>query len=112
MAKDKANVPMCWKCASKITEPNEDGKSSSLVGCKEEPLIKDFSDAEKLCPLIKQKILITVNGGVVSVDDLPKNVVVEVRDYDVEGMWDEDNESCKEDSDGDRYQEMIFLSTE
>jgi hypothetical protein len=45
--------PFCWKCASKITESNGDG-SSSLVGCKEEENIHNYSDAEKLCPVIKE----------------------------------------------------------
>ena len=31
----KAIIPMCWKCANKITEPNEADDGFVLVGCKE-----------------------------------------------------------------------------
>ena len=54
------------------------------------------------------KVLIIINGGCAQMDDKPDNVEVEIRDYDVEGMWDENDETCKIDDDGDRYQEMIF----
>jgi hypothetical protein len=106
--------PFCWKCQSKITAPNDDGKSSSLVGCKEEPKIKNYSDAEKMCPLFKQKVLIIINSGVAQLEYKPDNVEIEIRDYDVDnfGEWDPNDLSCKKDSDGDRYQEIIFSSTE
>ena len=101
-------IPICWKCASKITEDNGDG-SLGLVGCKENMDIHNYSDAEKMCPLInRKKVIIFVNGGVVTIDEKPDDVEIEIRDYDVEGMWDEDNVSCKLDEDNDRYQEMIF----
>ena len=50
---DKEQIPMCWKCASKITEPNDDN-SSSLVGCKEHKDIHNYNDAKELCPVIKE----------------------------------------------------------
>ena len=51
MAKKK--IPMCWKCASRMTEehPTHPG-SLILVGCKENDKIKNYNDAEKLCPLL------------------------------------------------------------
>jgi hypothetical protein len=48
-------IPLCWKCASRIMKLNEDGKSYSLVGCKENTSIHDYSDAKKLCPVIKEQ---------------------------------------------------------
>ena len=55
-----------------------------------------------------KKILITVVGGTVSVDKKPDDVEIEIRDYDIEDDFGPDNVSCKEDKDGDRYQEIIF----
>ena len=45
--------PFCWKCANKITKPTSDN-GFTLVGCKEEENIHNYSDAEKLCPVIKE----------------------------------------------------------
>jgi hypothetical protein len=42
---------MCWKCRDKITEGDESG-AFRIVGCKAEIGIKDFHDAQKMCPLI------------------------------------------------------------
>jgi len=100
-------MPICWKCASKITEDNGDG-SLGLVGCKENKDIKNYQDAEKMCPVINPKVVIIISGGCATIDHKPDDVTVEIRDYDVEGMWDEDDVSCKVDDDDDRYQEMIF----
>ena len=47
--------PFCWKCSSKIVKPNPDENSFSLIGCKEEKNIHNYSDAEQLCPVIKKK---------------------------------------------------------
>ena len=47
--------PFCWKCVSKITKPNDDN-SFSLIGCKEEKNIHNYSDADKMCPLIYSPI--------------------------------------------------------
>ena len=60
---------------------------------------------------MSDKVLILVNGGCVDVDCKPDNIEIEIRDYDVEGSWDEENLSCKTDCDGDCYQEMIFPAT-
>jgi hypothetical protein len=100
-------VPMCWKCASKITELHEDN-SLNLVGCKEEPKIEDYSDAEKMCPLMKPKVLIIINGGVAQLEFKPDDVEVEIRDYDVEDIDAENDERCKKDIEGDWYQEMLW----
>ena len=105
-------MPICWKCASAVIVPNDDGKSHRLESCKEEPKIKDYQDAENMCPLVHKRAVLGVNGGVVYAIDMPDDMVLEIRDYDVEGMWDEDNVSCKVDSDGDRYQEIILHSPE
>ena len=110
MPDKKKNIPMCWKCASKITEPSG-STGLTLIGCKEQKDIHSYSDAEKMCPLVNppdKKVLIIVTGGCVTVDYKPDDVEKEIRDYDVEGMWDDENVSCKVDADDDRYQEMIF----
>ena len=60
----------------------------------------------------KNKVLIIINGGVAQMEYKPDNIEVEIRDYDVEGSWDEDNIACKKDDDGDEYQEMVFPATE
>lgn len=102
--------PFCWECASKITE--EVGKNAStLIGCSEEKNIHCYSDAKKMCPLMKEppvKVLIVINGGCASLVSKPDNVEVEIRDYDIEGEWDVDDISCKKDDNNDRYQEMVF----
>ena len=46
-------IPICWKCASKITAPNGDN-SYSLVGCKECKNIHNYEDAKSLCPVLKE----------------------------------------------------------
>ena len=43
--------PFCWKCSAKIVKLNSDNSSFSLIGCKDEKNIHNYSDAEKLCPL-------------------------------------------------------------
>lgn len=108
---DKMLRPFCWKCASKITESNG-GNSSSLIGCKEEDKIHNYSDAEKLCPLMEKnmskKVVIVLSGGTVYLSEKPNDIEIEIRDHDIEGDWDPDNKQCKTDNDGDRYQEIIF----
>jgi hypothetical protein len=47
-------IPICWKCASSIIEPNDDEQGYNLKGCKEEKKIHSYRDAEKLCPLLKE----------------------------------------------------------
>jgi hypothetical protein len=61
---------------------------------------------------MSDKIILAVSGGIVSILEKPDNVNVEIRDYDVEGDWDEENIGCKKDKDGDRYQEFLFPATE
>jgi len=54
------------------------------------------------------KVLITVSGGVASMIDKPEGTIVEIRDYDVEGVDVEDSPRCKKDNSGDWYQEIIW----
>jgi hypothetical protein len=42
---------MCNKCAAAIAQQVDAG-ISELVGCKEEPRIKNYDDARAMCPLI------------------------------------------------------------
>ena len=48
--------PFCWKCASNIVQPNKDDSGFSLIGCKEEDKIKNYNDAEKMCPLFAEEL--------------------------------------------------------
>jgi hypothetical protein len=102
-------IPMCGKCASKVME-QVDNNSQKLVGCLESNSIFNYEDAKVLCPLLRDpnKVLIIINQGVAQLIYKPDNVEVEIRDYDVEGDWDEENIGCKVDHEDCRYQEMIF----
>ena len=42
-------LPMCWKCKNCILDCN-----IHMIGCKENPEIKSYEDAKKLCLLLKQ----------------------------------------------------------
>ena len=58
------NMPICWKCVSKIMKPSTDN-SMTLIGCKECDRIHTYADAEKLCPLLP-KIHFKITPGFVS----------------------------------------------
>jgi hypothetical protein len=103
-------IPMCGKCASKVMEQVDD-KSMKVIGCLESTKIFNYDDAKKHCPVMHamgNKVLISINQGAATLDYKPDNVEVEIRDYDVEGEWNEEDESYKIDDDGCRYQVMIF----
>ncbi len=71
------------------------------------------ADFEKHYPHIQlgsNKVLLYLNGGVVEMMEKPMGIEVEIRNYDIEGDWDPDNNACKEDKDGDRYQEIQWTS--
>ena len=46
-------IPLCWKCCNKIIAKADSPtyEAYTLVGCKEEPNIKSYDDALKICPL-------------------------------------------------------------
>lgn len=50
------NVPMCWKCCDKIIETVADGSRAILIGCKANPDIGNYADAQLKCPLLKEKV--------------------------------------------------------
>jgi len=52
----------------------------------------------------KIKVILAVDGGVVSDVLIPTGVTIEIRDYDIEGM----DGYFKTDDEGDEYKEMIF----
>jgi len=52
------------------------------------------------------KIILAVNGGVVSGVKIPHGVTVEIRDYDVEGY---EGNMLSIDVDGDSYKPIIFF---
>jgi hypothetical protein len=45
------SIPLCWKCANQITEPDVTGLSFKLVGCTESKKVVDYSTAMKHCPI-------------------------------------------------------------
>lgn len=52
-------------------------------------------------------VIITVLGGVVEVDKIPKNVRVIVKDYDIDS-YAEDDKRLKDDNQNNSYIERIF----
>lgn len=53
-------------------------------------------------------ILISISGGSAVLVRAPAGTTVEIRDYDVPDEYDQDNQSCKLDDQGDRYQEIML----
>ena len=52
-------IPLCWKCADKIFGElpckSSDGViANTLIGCKANPDIKNYTDAETMCPVLKK----------------------------------------------------------
>lgn len=43
--------PMCWKCWNCLKADIENSTAQTMVGCKENTKIKDFNDAQHMCPL-------------------------------------------------------------
>jgi hypothetical protein len=67
-----------------------------------------FDNAFPDIELEPSAVLITVSGGVAEVVDQPFGVKVEIRDYDVEEPDAENSDNCKQDDDGNWYQEIIW----
>lgn len=56
-----------------------------------------------------EKIVVTVRGGVVQCVKKPNdNVMVEVRDYDIESLDPDEEENLPTDEDGDKYESLTF----
>jgi hypothetical protein len=47
-------IPICWKCCHKIVEPDVTGCCYRLIGCEICAEVKDYSSAQKFCPIIKE----------------------------------------------------------
>jgi len=57
------------------------------------------------------RVIITIAGGVGDLQESPDDIIVEIRDYDIENeVAEEADENCGmvEDEDGEWYQEIIF----
>jgi len=54
------------------------------------------------------KVIISINSGVVTMISKPLGVEVEIQDFDIEDIWDVDDIRCQVDEDGDRFQQMIW----
>jgi hypothetical protein len=50
------HIPMCWKCADGLfAEGTEGGRSVKIMkGCRVNPDISNYNDAEKMCPLMEE----------------------------------------------------------
>jgi len=59
-----------------------------------------------------KKVIILLSDGRAEILEQPDNVEVEIRDYAVDDDYDEDNNTCKTDKDGGRYQEIVFPAKE
>lgn len=51
------SIPLCWKCKDKIfgelkTQSSNGVIANTLIGCKANPDIKDYTDAETKCPVL------------------------------------------------------------
>lgn len=102
--------PFCWKCNSAITTLTK-SNAFELTGCTECSDIKDYADAEKLCPLLlnPNKVILTVIDGEVSLLEKPDNILVEVRDYvDTDDIAD----AYEQDERGDTYRVFSFPAEE
>ncbi len=99
--------PFCWKCASAITTLTKNDSSFELTGCTECSDIKNYADAQKLCPLFdhSEKVTIAIVDGEASIMQKPDNIAVEIRDYTIDV---EDYSKCKQDPEGDHYREILF----
>ena len=53
-APDIIFIRMCWKCDNCITR-NISTKAKEMIGCKLNPEIKGFEDAQRLCPIKEKK---------------------------------------------------------
>ncbi len=45
-------MAMCWKCKAAKMRVDEYTGANMVAGCEDHPDIKDFADAQRLCPLI------------------------------------------------------------
>lgn len=59
---------------------------------------------------MSKKVIIRVSGGIADVVDMPEDVVVEIRDYDIEGCC-HSEELLKTDKDGDHYHKTIHTGS-
>lgn len=55
MKKEEKKTPKCSECSSAVMESfKEDGVAcKNLIGCKENFKIRNYPDAERLCPILK-----------------------------------------------------------
>lgn len=54
----------------------------------------------------KKRIIVYMDGGLIqNIEGIPKDVLIEARDYDIEGA---DPEDIKQDADGQGYTEVIW----
>jgi len=52
-------MPICWKCANAILVDDTEWMGAKvLVGCKEEPKITNWEQAQALCPILKPNALL------------------------------------------------------
>lgn len=57
---------------------------------------------------MKRQVIVYVEGGLVQDVDHPDDVVVHIRDYDVEGSVEEEMDEIDTDEHGRQYHECIY----
>ena len=55
-----------------------------------------------------KEVVVAIDSGCAHLVKKPIGVIVTLKDYDVAEDWDEDDNHCKKDKDGDRYQVMVW----
>lgn len=56
---EEKHIPLCNKCASAEMAPGPVEGTKQIVGCAENPDIKSYADAEKMCPWLgEDKIVV------------------------------------------------------
>ena len=57
---------------------------------------------------MSKEVKIIISDGAVQIVHKPKGIKVVIQNYDMDPVDAEDNPSCKQDKDGDWYQEMVW----
>jgi len=106
----------CHTCKQMIAQTNENSTATAV-------LLDHYGRNEKKCEItigdkayfkrfypdidLEDKVTITIHGGCAEIMSKSSGIEVEIRDYDVEGSWDEKEEDCKKNDYG-KYREMIW----
>jgi len=99
-------LPMCWKCSSAIMESDpEMAGVSQFRGCREQPGITDYSQAQALCPLTKKESVIQSPEYIIKPCDPPSEGAADAWP----GQWYKFTESDRPDAWGYAASKMLHL---